>query len=167
MTIALVAALAHHRVIGVDNRLPWHLSEDLKRFKELTMGKVMVMGRKTFDSIGKPLPGRTSIVVTRQRDWHYPGVHVSATVEAALSLGRTLRAGPDQEIMVIGGSEIYRQTLPLASRLYLTWVDIEVEGDALFPEWEIGQWVEAARESGRAEKDGLKFAWIRLDRIVE
>ena len=146
--VSLVVAMARNGVIGRDNQLPWHLPGDLKYFKSVTMGKPIVMGRKTYDSIGRPLPGRTNIVITRS-DWGVEGVEVVNSVNAAIALAKDVakRDGVD-EVMVMGGGEIYRQTLPLADRLYITEVDAEVEGDAYFPEFDVSQWREQQRQPG-------------------
>jgi dihydrofolate reductase len=145
--IAFVVAVAENGVIGRNGQLPWRLPSDLKRFRKLTLGKPVVMGRKTYDSIGKPLDGRDNIVVTRQSDFHPPGVHVASSVEQALALGQELaaRRGVD-EVMVIGGAEVYRVALPRAERLYLTLVHAEPEGDARFHAPNPQQWRETARE---------------------
>lgn len=135
MKLCLIVAVSRNGVIGLNNQLPWHLPEDLKYFKSVTMGKPIVMGRKTYDSIGRPLPGRTNIVITRDASWSAPGVEVAQTLETALELGATAcDAAGAEEIMVIGGEQIYRMTLDAADRLYLTQVDADVEGDAFFPE---------------------------------
>ncbi|GMG87857.1 dihydrofolate reductase [Biformimicrobium ophioploci] len=152
--VAMIAAMASNRVIGRDNQLPWHIPEDLKFFKRVTLGKPVVMGRNTFESIGRPLPGRTNIVVTRNRNWSAEGVEVVASLEAALESGeRAARAAGADEVMVIGGGEIYRQALPLAQRLYLTEVQAEFQGDAWFPEIGSG-WEEQWRESHPATDSG-------------
>jgi dihydrofolate reductase len=126
--LSLIVAISDNHVIGRDGQLPWHLSADLKRFKALTMGHHIVMGRKTFDSIGRLLPGRTSIVLTRQSDWSVEGVLTAANLEAAQTL-----AGDDDEIFIIGGSQIYQLALPMVERLYVTQVHATVEGDTHFP----------------------------------
>ena len=128
MTISLIVAASENSVIGRQGDLPWRLSDDLKRFKAVTMGKPIVMGRKTYESIGRPLPGRQNIVITRQQGYVAEGCDVVATVEQAVEV-----AGEADEIMVIGGSEIYALFLPAAERLYLTRVHAEVDGDAFFP----------------------------------
>lgn len=131
MHISLVVAMAADRVIGKDNAMPWHLPSELKYFKDITMGKPMVMGRRTYESIGRPLPGRHNIVLTRQNVELPPEVSVVRSIEEALQT-----AGNVDEVMVIGGGEIYRQFLPLATRLYITQIDLHVEGDTRFPEYE-------------------------------
>ena len=163
MRIALIAAVAANGVIGSDNRLPWHLPEDLREFKRITLGKPLIMGRKTFESIGRPLPGRTNIVLSRQPGWQREGVVVASDLAVALDLAREL-AGAD-EVMVIGGEQIYRQALPLAERLYLTLVDLDVAGDARFPELDRGQWRELSRVESRSEKDGTGFAMVVWERL--
>ncbi|HLS97972.1 MAG: dihydrofolate reductase [Porticoccaceae bacterium] len=163
MRIALIAAVAANGVIGSDNRLPWHLPEDLREFKRVTLGKPVIMGRKTFESIGRPLPGRTNIVLSRQPGWRAEGVLVAADLASALDLARGVAA--DGEVMVIGGEQIYRQALPLAERLYLTFVDLAVAGDARFPELDSTQWRELSRAESRSEKDGIPFAFAVWERV--
>ncbi len=143
--IALIVAMSRNGVIGRNNGMPWHLPEELRHFKATTMGKPMVMGRKTWESIGRALPGRTSIVVTRRRQWQPEGAIVVASVDEALERGRAI-AGEGGEVMVIGGGEIYRQALPLSDRLYITEVDMEVAGDTFFPAIEPGQWRQVSLE---------------------
>jgi dihydrofolate reductase len=130
MTVALIAALARNRTIGCRGQLPWHLPEDLQRFKAITLGHVLLMGRATFDSIGRPLPGRRTIVVTRQPAWHVPGVEVARTIEDAFEKAH------EETVFVAGGGEVFRQTIDRASCLYLTCIDRDVDGDAFFPEFE-------------------------------
>ena len=141
MKMSLIVAVSRNGVIGVDNQLPWHLPDDLQYFKSVTMGKPLVMGRKTFDSIGRPLPGRTNIVLTRDASWSAPGVEVATTLDDALSLARKActDSGVD-EVMVIGGEQIYRMTMVVADRLYVTEVDAEIAGDAFFPAIDNQQW---------------------------
>jgi dihydrofolate reductase len=145
--VALIAAVARNGVIGRDNQLPWRLPGELKYFKAVTLGKPVVMGRKTFESLGRPLPGRTNIVVTRDRGFAAEGVVIVAGIDAALREADAIarRDGVD-EIMVIGGAEIYRQTLPQADVLYLTEVQADVEGDAFFPEYDRAGWALTKRE---------------------
>ena len=146
-TISLVVAASTNNVIGVAGDLPWHLSDDLKRFKALTMGKPIVMGRKTFESIGRALPGRQNIVITRQQDFVAEGCDVVTSIDAAIAI--TVDA---DEVMVIGGGEIYRLFLPLAERIYLTRVNVEVEGDTLFPDLDPASWQELSREEHSASE---------------
>lgn len=148
-----------NNAIGKDGTLPWRLPADLARFKELTLGHVMLMGRKTYDSIGRPLPGRTTIVVTRQPDWPAPpGVHVVHTVDEGIELAATLQ--PKQPLMVVGGAEIYGATLDLASRLELTQVHAKVDGaDTFFPTVDISTWIAVATE------DHPEFSWVTYERV--
>jgi dihydrofolate reductase len=158
--ISVIAALAKNRVIGIENRLPWRLPEDLAHFKALTLGHPVVMGRKTFESLGRPLPGRTNIVVTRNPGYRQPGCHVVDSIPAALALARNA-----DEIFFIGGAELYAQVMPLADRLYLTEVDLEPEGDAWFPEYERSAFHERSRESHVGEKgDRLRFDFVVYER---
>ena len=145
--ITLIVAVADNGVIGRDNTLPWHLPEDLKRFKRLTLGKPIVMGRKTFESIGKALPGRQNIVVTRDTNYRREGVTVVHDVEAALRA-----AGAVPEIMVIGGSELFRTLLPRAGRLHLTRVHGEIEGDVVWPALDDREWRVVERETHSADE---------------
>ncbi len=149
MTVTIVAAIASNGVIGRDGGLPWRLPEDLARFKRLTMGHVLVMGRRTYDSIGRPLPGRTTIVVTRQPGWSADGVEVAAGLDDALSRA----AANDQEVFVVGGSQVYAAALPVAHRLALTLVDDCLDGDTYFPDVDWSRWREVRREP----HDGFAF----------
>lgn len=154
--IVLVVALADNGVIGKDGGIPWHISADLKRFKSLTLGHTVVMGRKTWDSLPKkPLPGRVNVVVTRQKDWQAEGAI------AAASLGQAT-AGTSGTVMVIGGAEIYERALPLASRIELTEVHRAFDGDAKF-ELDRTGWTETARES-HVTPDGLRYSYVTLTR---
>ena len=156
--LSLVAAMATDRVIGVDNRLPWRLPEDLQHFKALTLGKPVIMGRKTYESIGRPLPGRRNIVVTRQRDWRADGVETAHGVDEALSL-----AGDVDEVCLIGGAELYALALARADRLLLTEIDLTVAGDAYFPEFLSAGWRETAREA-LVSAGGVRFAFVEYRR---
>ncbi|MCL4121095.1 UNVERIFIED_CONTAM: hypothetical protein GTU68_044418 [Idotea baltica] len=138
--------MADNRTIGRNNELPWHLPDDLKYFKSVTMGKPIVMGRKTFDSIGRPLPGRLNIVITRNTEWQHPGVKTAASLQQAVAI-----AAPIQEVMVIGGEEIYRTAIELADRLYVTRVQAEVEGDAFFPQYNESEWQEVSRQEPESQ----------------
>lgn len=143
--IALIAAVARNGVIGRDGDMPWYIPSDFQHFKRTTMGKPIVMGRKQFESVGKPLPGRTNIVVSRQAGYQPDGVLVFDDLTAALDHARAIAAADDAgEVMVVGGGEIYRQAMKVADTLYITHVDMDAEGDVLFPEidanvWEIGE----------------------------
>lgn len=140
--VALIAAMAGNRVIGLDNGMPWHLPEDLRYFKATTLGKPIIMGRKTFDSLGRPLPGRTNIVVSRQADLQLAGAEVFESIEAALDFAEQQAAADGvEEVMVIGGETLYRQCLADADRLYLTRIDAAPEGDAWFPEFDETEWL--------------------------
>jgi dihydrofolate reductase len=145
--ITLIVAVADSGVIGRDNGLPWHLPEDLKRFKRLTMGKPMVMGRRTFESIGKPLPGRLNIVVTRDTNYRREGVTVVHDVDGALRA-----AGDAPEIMVIGGAELFRALLPRAGRIHLTRVHGNIEGDVMWPALDERDWAVVERETHAADE---------------
>ena len=145
--LAVIVAAAANGVIGRNNALPWHLPEDLRYFKRVTMGKPIVMGRKTFESIGKPLPGRTNIVITRKTDWNAAGVKVVHSLDDALALAEDIALiDGATELMVIGGAEIYQAALPRAQRLYFTEVHAEVEGDAVLPPIDWSDWKEVSRE---------------------
>ncbi|WP_328717148.1 dihydrofolate reductase [Halomonas elongata] len=147
--VAMIAAMSSNRVIGVDNQLPWYLPEDLKFFKHMTQAKPLVMGRKTFESIGRPLPGRLNIVVTRDTGFQPEGVKVCHDLASALTLAdqQATIDGVD-EIMVMGGAQIYAQALAHASRLYLTEVAVELDGDAHFPALDMAEWEELQRVPG-------------------
>ena len=144
--ITLIVAVADNGVIGRDNTLPWHLPEDLKRFKRLTMGKPMIMGRKTFESIGKPLPGRRNIVVTRDPNYHREGIEVVHGMAEALAI----TAGVP-EVMVIGGAELFRAALPMAGRIHLTRVHGNIEGDVVWPALDNRQWEVIEQERHEAD----------------
>ena len=150
--IAMIVAMAENRVIGRDNQLPWYLPNDLKYFKAVTMGKPIIMGRKTYESIGKPLPGRTNIVVTTQQDFAAKGVKVAHSVEEALTLARSVAiVDGAEEVMIIGGAQLYTEMLGTVERLYLTQVHADVEGDARFPELDLSLWEVRSREDFASE----------------
>jgi dihydrofolate reductase len=165
--VALIVAMANNRVIGRNNALPWHLSEDLKYFKRVTLGKPVIMGRKTFESIGRPLPGRANIVVSRS-GFVADNVQVVGSLEAALELaGAIAEVDGASEIMVIGGAQLYAHAIPLAQRLYLTLVDAEIEGDAWFPELDMRQWRELAREDhAPLEPNPYPYSFRLLERCA-
>ena len=147
MQIALIAAVADNGVVGRDSQLPWHLPGDLQYFRRNTMGKPIVMGRKTWDSIGRPLPGRTNIVISRQRGLELEGARVVDSMDAALALAEAIaEIDGATELMVIGGAQIYALALPLAQRLYLTEVHAQVTGDVRFPDWDRSEWRESSRD---------------------
>ena len=165
--IALIAAVARNGVIGAGDALPWRLSSDLKRFKTLTMGKPLVMGRKTFQAIGRALPGREIIVVTRDEAYAPEGVEVARDIDAALRRAEVKAgaAGVD-EVVVAGGGEIYAQTIARAGRLYVTEVDLAPEGDARFPRIDPALWREVRREPGeRGPRDEANFAFVEYRRV--
>ncbi len=159
--ISLIAAMSDNRVIGVTNQLPWKLPNDMKWFRKHTLGKPIVMGRKTFESFGaRPLPERTNIVVTRDEHYHAPGVFVVHGIREALQA-----AGDVDEIMIIGGASFYEQMLPSAHRMYLTYVETVIEGDAWFPSFDNSQWQEVYRKSNVAdEKNPLPHMFVILER---
>ncbi|WP_045855974.1 dihydrofolate reductase [Teredinibacter purpureus] len=164
--LAIVVAVARNGTIGRDNDLPWRLPKDLQHFKRTTMGFPIVMGRNTFDSIGKPLPGRTNIVVTRQQGWSAEGVAVTHSLEQAITVGREKAAASGvNTVMVIGGADFYRQVLPQVATLFLTEVHADIEGDVHFPPIDKEQWVEQARENHEA--DGVNpypYSFVTLKR---
>ncbi|MGR4067359.1 dihydrofolate reductase [Billgrantia sp. C5P2] len=166
--VAMIAAVARNGVIGVDNKLPWHLPEDLKFFKRMTQAKPLIMGRKTFASIGRPLPGRLNIVVTRDKTFHHDGVRVCHDLESALFLAdQQATIDACDEIMVMGGGEIYAQALPHASRIYLTEVDVEVDGDARFPELDPGEWQEVQRVPGTPHPGQPNYSFVEYRRRAD
>ena len=165
MIVSIIAAMDRKRGIGVDNKLPWRLSADLKRFRELTMGHHIIVGRKTFESIGRPLPGRRMIVVTRDRDYKAEGCDLSHSLEDAIDLARERG---ESEAFICGGAEIYAQSIGIVDRMYLTFVDAEVAADTFFPEFDEREWSE--RESiyqPADEKNQYPFAFKMLVRRSE
>ena len=165
--VSIIVAMAENGVIGVDGRLPWRLPTDMAHFKATTMGKPVIMGRKTFEGIGKPLPGRQNIVISRNAVIEVDGVRTAASVEAALELGHMAaeEMGVD-EIMVIGGGEIYAQTLLRAQRIYLTEVHMAVDGDVTFPMIDRDIWTEVSRENySQGERDDCDFSICVLERV--
>ncbi|WP_026972237.1 type 3 dihydrofolate reductase [Aliagarivorans marinus] len=160
MKISMIAAMADQRVIGKDNQMPWHMPADLQHFKKVTLGKPVVMGRLTYESIGRPLPGRLNIVVSRNSELSIEGVTVVSSIEQAKAV-----AGDVDELMVIGGAKIYQQCLPTADRLYLTHIDLSVEGDAHFPDYQQYAWNELQSESHPAdEKNSHAYRFVTLER---
>ena len=150
--LAMIVAASENNVIGVDGDLPWHLSADLKRFKKLTMGHHIIMGRKTFDSIGRLLPGRTTVIVTRQTDYVFEGAKIANSVEQAVEL-----AADDPCPFIIGGAQIYSLAMPLVNRLFLTRVHCEIEGDTLLPEIDWAAWNLESTEKGAEEEVEFSF----------
>ena len=160
MKLSLIAAMADERVIGLDNAMPWHLPADLKHFRNLTVGKPVIMGRKTIESIGKALPKRRNIVVTRQSDFGMDGCEVAASIESAVELV----AGED-EVMIIGGASIYEQTLERADILYLTYIHAQFQGDTHFPAFNETEWEEIERETHESdEKNPHPYSFVTLRR---
>ncbi|MEO8306098.1 MAG: dihydrofolate reductase [Betaproteobacteria bacterium] len=160
--VALIAAIASNRVIGTENRLPWRLADDLKRFRALTLGHAVIMGRKTWESLARALPGRQNIVVTRQRAYAAAGAEVAASFDGALALVRL-----PAPAFCIGGGELYRAALPRASRLYLTEIERDFTGDATFPPLRNSEWRQVDREAGRsAEPDAFEFTYVTYERTA-
>lgn len=159
--ISIVAAMSENRVIGRDNRLPWHLPADLAHFKELTLEKPIVMGRRTWESLPGLLPQRTHIVVTRNTSYHAENCILVGSPKEAIAV-----AGSASEIMVVGGAKLYRDMLPMARRMYLTMVGAALEGDVFFPEWDRTCWHEAARvERRRDERNPYDLTFLTLERL--
>ena len=164
MQIAMIAAVAENLAIGINNKMPWYLPGDLRYFKAITMGKPIVMGRKTFESLGRPLPGRTNIVITRDKSYQREGIRIVYSLDKAIALAEDIALIDGcSELMVIGGEQIYRQALPQADRLYLTRVSQSFDGDAFFPELNDQDWQELAREEHQTD-DGMKYSYLVLDR---
>ncbi|WAK02204.1 dihydrofolate reductase [Methylobacter sp. YRD-M1] len=163
MKISLIVAMASNRVIGINNQLPWHLSADLKRFRQITMGSPILMGRKTYESIGRPLPGRTNVIISRDPDYKQEGCLVFNDIETAIeSCGQKF-----QEIFVIGGSELYKSMLPMADTLYVTLINKEFSGDAFFPELDTRHWAEVSREDIDNDPDaGFSYSFIKYEKSI-
>nr|WP_282447187.1 type 3 dihydrofolate reductase [Pseudoalteromonas sp. 2CM32C] len=155
----MIAAMANNRVIGLDNKMPWHLPADLQHFKAVTTGKPVIMGRKTFESIGRPLPGRRNIIITRNTDYKAEGIETATSPEAALRLVFGV-----EEVMIIGGGNVYQQFLTQAERLYLTFIDLDVEGDTQFPDYQaIANWEvkeEQVKQPDEKNKHSYKFVTL-------
>lgn len=159
LRLSLIAAIARNRVIGLDNTLPWRLPEDLKRFRALTTGHHIIMGRKTYESLNRLLPERTTVIVTRNANYAVPGAIVASSLEQAIAL-----SVPDDEVFLIGGAQLYRDGLQLARTMYITEIDAEIAGDAFFPEFDAAQWQETAREK-HISAQGLPFAYVTYARV--
>jgi dihydrofolate reductase len=160
MRISLIAAMDENRAIGVNNTLPWRLPADLRHFREITMGKAVLMGRKTFESIGKPLPGRRNIILTRDPGYQAPGCEVAHTLDQALAAG-----AENEELMVLGGEDLFAQLLPRAARLYLTEIHACFPGDAWFPAFSKQEWVEIRRVRHAAdEKNPYAYSFVTWER---
>ncbi|WP_405602396.1 MULTISPECIES: type 3 dihydrofolate reductase [unclassified Pseudoalteromonas] len=162
MVISMIAAMANNRVIGLENKMPWHLPADLQHFKRITTGKPVIMGRKTFESIGRPLPGRRNIIITRNSKYCAEGIEIVTTPEAALDL-----VGDVEEVMIIGGGNIYQQFLEHADRLYLTFIDLDIKGDTQFPDYQkVANWEIKEEESKQAdEKNKSSYKFVTLYKI--
>lgn len=165
--ISLIVAAAENGIIGKDNDMPWKISSDLQYFKKITMHKPIIMGRKTFDSIGKPLPGRVNIVITRDVTFTADGVITAHSVDMALDVAKSMAEVKGlKEVMVIGGAQIYALCLPEADRLYLTRIHAEIDGDTYFPDLKAEEWLEYSSERHVAgEKDSHDYSFMVLDRI--
>ncbi len=162
MKISIIVAMASNRAIGLHNKMPWHLSADLKRFKQITMGFPILMGRKTFESIGRPLPGRTNIIISRNPDYRQDGCLVVNDLETAL---KTADRYAD-EIFIIGGSALYDAVLPIADTIYLTQINRDFPGDTFFSDIKLDQWLEVSRESIDEDKSvPFSYSFLRLERV--
>ncbi len=170
MNISLIAAIDRGRVIGMDNAMPWHMPADLKHFKRITLGKPVVMGRKTFDSIGRPLPGRTNIIVTRDPHYYAEGCVVVCSIEQALQAAGVAGALPpatSEEVMVIGGANLFEQLLPRATRIYLTEIKADFAGDSYFPVLPPGHWLERERQDHPADTSNPHpYSFVVLERAT-
>lgn len=167
LPLCLIAALAENRVIGRDNQLPWHLPADLKHFKAMTVGKPIIMGRKTWDSLGRPLPGRLNLVVSRQANLMLDGAEVFPTLEAAqLRADAWARENGAEELMLIGGAQLYTQALQQADRLYLTRVALQPEGDAWFPEFDEALWQRTEAQAHEATEQTPAYCFETWERVA-
>ncbi len=159
--LTLIAAMGKNRAIGLDGRMPWHLPAELQHFKKATMGKAIVMGRKTWQAIGRPLPGRQNIVVSRNPDFHAEGVDLATSLADAIAMSQS------DEVMIVGGGQLYALALPLASRMVLTLIDIEPEADTWFPEWDEKEWsLTSERHFPVDEKNKLAYRIVEFNRIA-
>lgn len=167
MNVSLIVAYADNRVIGIDNQLPWHLPEDLKHFKAVTLGKPIIMGRKTWESLGRPLPGRMNIVITRNDEYSADGATVVDSLETAIAVA-SYQAQQDMkdEVMIIGGATIYEQALKLVDTMYITQVHIEPEGDAFFIEFNQADWMVESEEKLTSVK-GIQYSLLTYKRLAD
>jgi len=164
LRISILVAMASNRVIGQKNTLPWHLPADLKHFKALTMGHGIIMGRKTYESIGRPLPGRLNVIITRQKNYHVAGTVVVHSIDEALQVCKNDKA-IDGESFIIGGAELYQQTLALCHRMYITEIQQCFDGDTFFPKFDPDKWLEATREKHSSSNGNqLAYDFVVLDR---
>jgi len=160
-SLTLIAAMGKNRAIGLDGRMPWHLPAELQHFKKATMGKAIVMGRKTWQAIGRPLPGRQNIVVSRNPEFHAEGVDLASSLDDAVAMSES------DEVMIIGGGQLYALALPSASRMVLTLIDIEPEADTWFPEWDEKEWsLTSERGFPVDDKNKLAYRIIELRRVT-
>lgn len=160
-TITLIAAMAKNRAIGIDGRMPWHIPAELQHFKQVTMGKAILMGRKTWESIGRPLPGRQNIVISRNPAYIADGADTSTSLDSALALSKS------EEVMVIGGGQLYALALPLAQRMVLTLIELEPDADTWFPEWDNNHWQQSDERVFAADKDNkLAYRIVELVRVA-
>jgi dihydrofolate reductase len=165
MKLSLIVAIAQNGCIGIDNKLPWYLPEDLKYFRRLTTGNIVIMGRKTYDSIGKPLPNRHNIVISRNTDFQAEGIKTVCSIDEALKIAESLaEISGINEAFIMGGAQIYAQTLPLAQRLYITEVKKNVTGDAFFPSIDLAQWQEIGREAHYYEPQDTHYDFVVYER---
>ncbi|MBK6837214.1 MAG: dihydrofolate reductase [Bacteroidetes bacterium] len=161
MTISIIVALSENNVVGINNQLPWKLSADLKRVKGLTMGHHIIMGRKTYESIGRPLPGRVNVVITRNSDFNAEGCILAGSLAEALKISKS-----DPEVFIFGGGEIFREALPLVSKIYMTKVHHSLEGDTYFPLLDPSHWKEIEKVEFKAdEKNEYDYSFITLEKI--
>ena len=163
MKISLIVAMATNRAIGLDNKMPWHLSADLKKFKAITMGSPIVMGRKTYESIGRPLPGRSNIIISRNLDYQQTDCLVFNDIKTAIAAS----SKDAEEIFIIGGAELYKATLPLADNLYLTLINQEFTGDTFFPEIDFKAWSEVSREDISDDPSvNFSYSFLKLSKTI-
>lgn len=161
--ISLLVAMDNNRLIGKDNDLPWHLPADLAYFKRVTMGHSIIMGRKTFESIGRPLPGRENIIITRNKEYKADGCKVIHSIEEVLEMNHN-----DKELFIIGGAEIFKEVFPHADRLYITEIDAVFTGDTFFPSFPLSEWQKTSSEKGtRDEKNPYDYNFVVYERIVK
>jgi dihydrofolate reductase len=159
-TITLIAAMGKNRAVGLDGRMPWHLPAELQHFKQATMGKTILMGRKTWQSIGRPLPGRQNIVISRNSEFEAIGADVTNSLACAIEQSQ------NEEVMVIGGGQLYELALPIAQRMILTLIDIEPEADTWFPAWDNGQWRQTKeRQFDIDDSNALAYRIVEFERI--
>ena len=159
MIISFVAAMSKNRVIGKNNKIPWSMPADVRHMRKMIEGKPLIMGRKTHESIGRPLPDRKNIILTRDKSYRQEGCQTATSIEEAIQLCRNA-----SEAMIIGGEQVFTMFLPLAKRMYLTLIDADFEGDAFFPEYNSDDWVIVSEESQVNDEDGLKYSFVNLEK---